>query len=209
MVTSIRVIEVFSKIVGNWHMSAVDANGKSGGLFSSWNPKKANFDAFHSVAGIILQGKLFNSDQVVKVVNCYGPYLNRLQYWNLIKAGGLLNERGLILGGDLNFTVSARETWGNTHLDLDAYFFFDMIRDVDLYDVEPTVLGPTWQNGRGGHAGIGKRLDRFLVDSKLLSRTHAFRSWVVQTKISDHFSIVFQWELEGERIHYPFKFNST
>ena len=144
MVTSIRAIEVFSKIVGSWHMSAVDANGKSGGLFSSWNPKKANFDAFHSVAGIILQGKLFNSDQVVKVVNCYGSYLNRLQYWSLIKAGGLLNERGLILGGDLNFTVSARETWGNTHLDLDADFFFDMIRDVDLYDVEPTVLGPTW-----------------------------------------------------------------
>ena len=115
----------------------------------------------------------------------------------------------MILGGDLNFTASARETWGNTRLDPDADFFFDMIRDAGLYDVEPTVLGPTWQNGRGGHVGIGKRLDRFLVDSKLLSRTHPFRSWVVQTKISDHFSIVFQWELEGERIHYPFKFNST
>ena len=51
MVTSIRAIEVFSKIVGNWHMSAVDANGKSRRLLSAWNPKKANFDAFHSVAG--------------------------------------------------------------------------------------------------------------------------------------------------------------
>ena len=58
-----------------------------------------------TLIGIILQGKLFNSDQVVKVANCYGLYLNRLQYRSLIKAGGLLNERGLIMGGDLNFTV--------------------------------------------------------------------------------------------------------
>ena len=84
-----------------------------------------------------------------------------------------------------------------------------MIQEEGIHDVEPNVLLPTWQNGRGGHAGIGKRLNRFLVDEKFLSRAHAYRSWVVQTKLSDHFPIVFQWEVEGERIHYPFKFNST
>ena len=44
MVSSEKVIEVFSKVVGSWHMSAVDAIGLSGGLMSAWNPKKVIFD---------------------------------------------------------------------------------------------------------------------------------------------------------------------
>ena len=123
MVSSDKAIEVFSKVVGSWHMSAVDSIGMSGGLLTAWNPKKVVFDVFSSVAGMIMQGKTVNGDQTLKVVNCYGPYQNRLPFWNQVKAGGLLQEKGLILGGDLNFTVSARETWGNTRLDPDADFF--------------------------------------------------------------------------------------
>ena len=78
-----------------------------------------------------------------------------------------------------------------------------------MLDIEPSIIRPTWQNGRGGPAGIGKRLDRFIVDANLLEQVHSYRSWVVQSKISDHFPIVFQWEMEGDRIHYPFKFNAT
>ena len=47
------------------------------------------------------------------------------------------------------------------------------------------------------------------MDADLLEQVHSYISWVVQTKISDHFPIVFQWEMEGEHILYPFKFNAT
>ena len=47
------------------------------------------------------------------------------------------------------------------------------------------------------------------MDVDLLEQVHSYRSWVVQTKIFDHFPIVFQWEMEGEHILYPFKFNAT
>ena len=126
-----------------------------------------------------------------------------------MRDGGLLKTTGLIIGGDLNFTISAREVWGSARLDPDADYFHDIFRVAGLIDVEPAVIRPTWQNGRGGSDGIGKRLDWFIVDSDLLELAHSYRSWVVPSKISDHFPIVFQWELEGERIHYPFKFNAT
>ena len=54
MVSSEKAIEFFSKVVGSWYMSAVDATGLSGGLLSAWNPNKANFEVYKSVAGIIL-----------------------------------------------------------------------------------------------------------------------------------------------------------
>ena len=168
MVTAEKAIDVFSKVVGSWNISAVDAIGLLGGLLTAWNPKKANFVVFKTVAGILLQGRYLNGDRELKILNCYGPYQNRIPYWNLIRDSGLLKEEGLIIGGDLNFTVSANETWGCTCMDPEADFFYNLFREEGLLDVEPSVLRPTWQNGRGGSAGIGKRLDRFLADVDML-----------------------------------------
>ena len=122
MVSSDKAIDVFSKVLGNWYMSAVDATGLSGGLLSAWNPLKANFEVFKSVAGIILQGRLLNGLQEINILNCYGPYHHRIPFWNLIRTGGILKTSGLIIGGDLNFTISARETWGSLRLDPDDNF---------------------------------------------------------------------------------------
>ena len=171
--SSEKAIEVFSKVVGSWYMSTVDASGLSGGLLSAWNPKKANFDIYKSVAGIILQGRHLNGVQEIKILNCYGPYHNIIPFWNLIRASGLLKEKGLIIGGDLNFTISSSETWGSIRQDPDAEFFYNLFRDEGLLDVEPSVIRPTWQNGRVGSAGIGKRLDRFIVAANLLEQVHS------------------------------------
>ena len=76
MVSADKAIEVFTKVVGRWFMSAVDASGKSGGLLSTWNPNLALFDVFKSTAGILLQGRPINGDQEINILNCYGPYHN-------------------------------------------------------------------------------------------------------------------------------------
>ena len=95
--------------------------------------------------------------------------MDRIPFWKVIQSRGLLSEKGLIIGGDLNFTLSASETWGSARLDPEADFFFDLISGEGLQDVEPTILSPTWHNGRRGEACIGKFLDRFLVDSDYLA----------------------------------------
>ena len=121
--SSEKAIEVFTKVVGSWYMSVVDATGLLGGLLSAWNPNKANFEVYKSVAGIILQGRHIDGVQKINILNCYGPYHHRIPFWNHIRAGGILKQTGLIIGGDLNFTLSASETWGSMRLDPDADFF--------------------------------------------------------------------------------------
>ena len=109
MVPADKAIAVLSKVVGSWHMSAVDAAGRSGGLLTAWNPFRGIFDIYKSVAGILLLGRFMHEAREIKILNCYGPYLDRIPFWNRIQSGGLLRERDLIIGGDLNFTLSARE----------------------------------------------------------------------------------------------------
>lgn len=81
-----------------------------------------------------------------------------------ISNDGILPQLNVILGGNFNFTSSTREVWGQgAKLDSLAPFLLDLFHEVGLVDVEPTHLGPTWQNGRDGEVGITKRLDMFFL----------------------------------------------
>ena len=80
MAESCKAIDFMSGIVGNWFMSAIDAVGLFGGLLLAWDPKKASFDAFNSYASISLQGRIVGDSQIVKVVNVYGPYVDRIPF---------------------------------------------------------------------------------------------------------------------------------
>jgi hypothetical protein len=188
----------------------VDSKGLSGGLLSAWNPKKTNFDAFMTPAGILLDGFVKQLNKKLKLVNCYGPYANRQMFWDNLKVDGILKESDLILGGDLNFTVSAREVWGcSARNDLLASFFNILLHEEGLIDVEPINLLLTWRNGRGKHDFVAKRLDHFLISEKLAESGLRYRSWVVNVKLSDHMSVVLQFDQEKKKIKLPFKFNSV
>jgi hypothetical protein len=174
---------------------AVDSKGLSGGLLSAWNPKKSNFNAFLTPAGILLEGFVKKINKNLKLLNCYGMYVDRQSFWNTIKKDGILKESNLILGGDMNFTISAREIWGNNaRSDPLAAYFNQMIQGEGLIDLEPVNIFPTWRNGRGTQDYVAKRLDRFLISESLLDSRHIFRTWVVNVKISDHMPVVFQME---------------
>jgi hypothetical protein len=79
-----------------------------GGLLSGWNPTLAELDAFDTSAGIYLEGRFKQSTDKVKLLNCYAPYKDRELFWQPIFQSGLLREEGIIVGGDLNFTLSMR-----------------------------------------------------------------------------------------------------
>jgi hypothetical protein len=120
------------------------------GLLAAWNPRKADFNAFLTPAGILLDGFVKDLNKKLKLVNCYGPYGDRQLFWDNVKLDGLLKEPGLILGGDLNFTIFAREVWGSySRSDPLASYFNQLLQEEGLIDVEPVKFIPTWRNGRG------------------------------------------------------------
>jgi hypothetical protein len=90
----------------------VDSRGLSGALLSAWNPQKFNFTTFMTPARILLDGFVKQINKKLKLVNCYRPYGDRQLFWNNAQGDDILKESDLILGGDLNFTVSTREVWG-------------------------------------------------------------------------------------------------
>ena len=111
------------------------------------------------------------------VINCYGPYRNRDLFWDKVLRGGLLSAPNLILGGDLNLTMNAVETWGRRAvLDPLVSHFKCLFDSVGLLDISPNIIGPTWRNGRIGDDGIIKRLDHFLLSSALIPSLKVHRT---------------------------------
>ena len=68
------------------------------------------------------------------------------------------NDSILILGGYLNLTLSATESWGSGVLvdPLGEYYriIFDEAKRID---VMPRVLTPMWKNGRTSDARVANR----------------------------------------------------
>jgi hypothetical protein len=71
----------------------VDSTGLSGGMLSAWDPKKDDFCAYLTPAGILLEGFVLDLNKRLKLINCYGPYADREVFWENIKRDGLLKEK--------------------------------------------------------------------------------------------------------------------
>jgi hypothetical protein len=59
----------------------IDSEGLSGGFCPAWNPLKSLFNSYQSSTGIVLDGRVQGWNQGVKVVNFYGPYTQRKEFW--------------------------------------------------------------------------------------------------------------------------------
>jgi len=88
-----------------------------------------------------------------------------------------------------------------------ADYFQNLFEEARLVDLSPLVLKLTWRNGRVGAAGIAKRLDRLFISEQLMEDAIQSRSWVINSRISDHNPICLQLEGYGSSPKYPFKFN--
>ena len=134
----------FSKLCPGWEFCALSSNGLSGGILSGWNPKFIKCKAFHTAASILLNASIRGSSLNLSILNCYGPYLNRDSFWNVVALGGLLSLPNLILAGDLNLTLNATEIWGSkAHPDPLGPFFSNLFSEHHLVDVTPSCASPT------------------------------------------------------------------
>jgi hypothetical protein len=74
-----------------------------------------------------------------------------------------------VVGGNLNFTLSPREVWGESSKeDQQRGFFLSLLENLHLVDMKPAKITPTWRNFKIGNEAISKRLDRFLVSESFL-----------------------------------------
>ena len=96
---------IFAKMRPGWELCALDAHGLLGGLLTCWNPHLTRCKALQSYVGILIKASFKGLDFVFSIMNCYGPYSNRVFFWDNIQKGGIFYYPNLILAGDLNFTI--------------------------------------------------------------------------------------------------------
>jgi hypothetical protein len=146
----------------------------------------------------------------ITLLNVYGPCLDRKSFWEKVAARGLMDRRNLILAGDLNLTCDVGEMWGDyAHVDPLSDFFKDFFNGFRLVDIVLDVMVPTWRNGRGGSAGISKRLDRVFVAEDLIGGVSRCKSWVDFPYLSDHAPVFLRLDRYLLPTTYPFKFNAS
>ena len=208
MIPAHDAISIFLQIRPHWRVTATDALGLSGGTLTAWNPEFGDFQAFITFAGILLKGTIRGFKEPIQVLNIYGPCRDRLSFWRHVDELNLLAHNNLIVGGDLNFTLSLSETWGGTATgDPLADYLRRLLIRVDLVDISLDVSGPTWRNGRSGSAYVAKRLDRFLVSGSLIDHFGRYRTWSSPDTASDHLPVTLQVTFQFHKVLYPFKFN--
>ena len=109
MTSSHSALLAFSRLCPGWEYCAISSSGLSGGILAAWNPHRFKVKSFHTVAGILLKGRIRGSSFSLSLLNCYGPYANRESFWETVVQGGLLNLPNMVLAGDLNLTLNGFE----------------------------------------------------------------------------------------------------
>eukprot|EP00253_Pinus_taeda_P014598 PITA_14598 len=155
---------------------------------------------------------LFSADlgMDLRIVNIYAPCSQREAFWQHILQLPLLNEDHVIIGGDLNFSLGFRESWGaNAQIDPISNFMINQLEQSKFIDVPMQRPLPTWRNRRVGDAALARRLDRFLLKEPLTQHAHLFRQWVGLGGISDHNPIYLEILGPSKKPKAPYKFNHT
>ena len=62
----------------------MDAMGISGSLLAAWDPRKSNIKSFVVQASIVLTGFFKDFTEELNVINIYGPYNCKEQFWDRI-----------------------------------------------------------------------------------------------------------------------------
>eukprot|EP00253_Pinus_taeda_P012292 PITA_12292 len=155
---------------------------------------------------------IFSADLGVafRIVNIYGPCQHREPFWNRLLNLSLMTASHTILGGDLNFSLGFRESWGSmAQVDSITYFMRNALEQADFVDVPMHQPMPTWCNRRVGEAALAHRLDRFLLKGPLIQELHHFKQWVGSGGLSDHSPIHLEILGPLAKPKAPFKFNHT
>jgi hypothetical protein len=83
-----------------------------GGLISGWSQDFQALSSFSVRSSISVKLKHKNSDLAFFIVNIYGLYSDRAPFWEELSFASVFSDPLLVVGGNLDFTLSLREVWG-------------------------------------------------------------------------------------------------
>jgi len=142
---NVTVVNTLESLLLSWSFTAVDAQGRSGGLATSWkqrNCKLKNAWGFSSSIDLTI----FSTDlgRSLTVINIYGPHQDMQIYWNSLTECEWFKKKDFILAGDLNFSLGTSEDWGpRAAPDPLNNYFLNYLDQWGLVDVEPQKISPT------------------------------------------------------------------
>lgn len=175
------------------------------------NPRSIKMDSTWGGAGFIGLD-IFSAElgMNLRVVNVYAPCSQRESFWQHLLHLSMMNEDRVIIGGDLNFSLGFRESWGSdAQFDPITDYMTNLLEQTNFMDIPMQRLLPTWRNRRVGDVALARRLDRFLMKGTLQQRLHLFRQWVGSGGLSDHTPIYLEIQGPFKKPKAPFKFNHT
>ena len=153
---------------------------------------------------------LFVEDLVhfMALINIYGLYQEHVELWDSFLGRSFFNQQDEILGGDLNLSLGVVEVWGlRASPEPFTYFFFHVVEQISLIDIDPVKLSPLWRNRRTRDERIAKRLDCFLILEKLVNSLDSIRKWLACRGESNHNHILFEAKGKYLKSPIPFKLN--
>jgi hypothetical protein len=78
--------------------------------------------------------------------------------WDSLSGSNEFNSGNIIMGGDLNFTLSIAEVWSqNSHHDPLESYFSNLMEKHNLINLVPKKIFHTWRNGRKETCMIEKK----------------------------------------------------
>ena len=205
------LIHTLNSWLPNWTFHALDAYGRFGG-FAIGICNKAleirNIWGGRCFIGMDIFAHPLEME--IRIMNVYGPCVDRANFWRTFLDSGLLQVDNIILGGDLNFSLGFSESWGHSaHVDSLSDTISSLLEEHQWVDIPSTKIQYTWTNNRNGEHGLAKRLDRFLIKEAFLNNLLCIRQWVGTRGISDHRPIYMELADVNQKIRSPFKFNAS
>jgi len=140
-----QISKTFQALTPGWSFIALDAAGRSGGLAIRTNPRSIRVDATWGGTGY-LGLDFFSADlgMELRMVNVYGLCNHRKKLWQRLLHLSLMEGDKTIIGGDLNFSLGFRESWGSTALiDSITDYMTNLLEQTSFVDIPMQKLLPT------------------------------------------------------------------
>lgn len=191
---------------------AVSSRGTSGGLATLWNGDLFQLEN-HKETQHWIQTELMHkaSKLNINLFNLYVPvsYQEKRECWRSLSSYlEQIAPSNIIIAGDLNITMKAKEKRGGTYSrDPMLNEVEDLFQRWDLLDFNPIRGIYTWSNNRVGNDHISARLDRFMVQISIMMKKKIIITKFLPKLASDHKPIQLLLEDEKDLGPIPFRFS--
>lgn len=93
-------------LLPGWQFVTMDVKGRFGGLALGWNSQSVKVtNCWGLESGLGISISVPELEEVFQILNIYGPYQNRVLFWDNLLNKSFMKGSSVIIGGDLNFSL--------------------------------------------------------------------------------------------------------